>query len=359
MPEPTGISSVAELLVRLRQGLAPRALRLFAAQGLLPVSREDLIRVLVILVADADPEISDAANATLTTFSNENMLAVLDVPDVEPLEIDLLARCRQDDALWQAIARHPRTANETLRWLARAASAPTQDAIVTNQTRLLGCLEILEDLRENPQVSQDVLRRVREFEEEFLEKATVWATSGPGQGEIPETPSIEEVLAELKALGMNIPGGEIAPRYVPEPEPDAPAEQRDAYLRIGMMNTYQRIMQALVGSGEERMILVRDRSLLVVRAVIQSPKLSDAEREKIAGMRSANEEALRMMSRRPQWLRRYPVLRNLAFNPKTPPGIALQLARRLSMRDLRLISRDHNVPELVRKAAREKLEQSR
>ena len=46
-----GISNVAELLARIRQGMAPRALRLFAAQGLLPVSREELIRVVLILAA--------------------------------------------------------------------------------------------------------------------------------------------------------------------------------------------------------------------------------------------------------------------------------------------------------------------
>ena len=50
-----------------------------------------------------------------------------------------------------------------------------QDVVITNQVRILNCLEALEDLRANPQVSQVVLRRVREFEEEFIEKAVAQA----------------------------------------------------------------------------------------------------------------------------------------------------------------------------------------
>ncbi len=356
MPDVTGISSVPEFLARIRQGMAPRALRLFAAQGLLPVSREDLIRLLVLLAADGDAEISEAAQATLATFSVANLQAVLTVPKIEPLEIDLIVRCRQDESLWEAAVRLPGAANETLRWLARVGGARTQDAIVTNQTRLLGCLELLEDLRGNPGVTQDVLRRVHEFEEEFLRKATVWAMADQAPEELGPMPSIEEALAELKALGMRLLGGEVVSPLLPEPESGAPQEIRDAYLRLGMMNTHQRIMQALRGSREERLILVRDRCLLVVRAVMTSPKLVEGDVEKIAGMRSVNEEALRLIGQRQRWLRRYPVVRNLVFNPKTPPPVALQLVRRLSQRDLGLISRDRNVAEAVRRAARSRYE---
>ncbi|MGD1146346.1 MAG: hypothetical protein ABR961_00170 [Thermoanaerobaculaceae bacterium] len=354
-----GISNVTELLARIRQGMAPRALRLFAAQGLLPVSREDLIRVVLILAADGEAEIADTAQGTLATFTPEHLLEVMKLPDIDPLEIDLLSRCRQDEGVWTAVIQHSRTANETLRWLARVAPPKVQDVIITNQVRVLACLEILEDLRANPQVSQDSLRRVREFEEEFLEKAIVWAAAEGSATELPLGPSIEEAIAELKALGMRLPGGEVEPQRATEPEPGAPEEIHDAYSRIAFMTTAQRVMQALRGSREERLILVRDRSPLVVRAVMLSPKLNETEVEHIAGMRSTNEEALRMIGARPRWLRRYPVLRSLAFNPKTPPGIALQLVRRLSQRDLVIMSRDRNITEAVRRVARDTLEHRR
>ncbi len=158
---------------------------------------------------------------------------------------------------------------------------------------------------------------------------------------------------------MRLPGGEVEPQRVAELEAAAPPELHDAYARIALMNTARRVMQALKGTREERLILVRDRSPLVVRAVMLSPKLNEMEIEQIAGMRSSSEEALRMIGAKGRWLRRYTVLRNLAFNPKTPAGIALQLVRRLSQRDLMLMSKDRNVSETVRRVARDILEHRR
>jgi hypothetical protein len=360
MAASNGISSVAELLAKIRQGMAPHALRLFAAQGLLPVSREDLIRINLILAADGDDDVAAAAKGTLEGFTTENLMSVLPLADIDPLELDLLARCREDESLWQAIVRHPKSANETLRWLARVAPPVTQDVIITNQVRILACLEVLEDLRANPQVTQEVLRRAREFEEEFLQKAIVWAAAEGPPVEVPDAPSIEQLLAELKAIGMRFPGVELElekPQF--ELEAGASAEIRDAHARIADMNTAQRVLQAVMGSREERLILVRDRSPLVVRAVMLSPKLSELDVERIAGTRATNEEALRIIAMRPRWLRRYGVLHNLVFNPKTPPGIALQLVRRLSHRDLALISRDRGVSETVRRVAKDMAEHRR
>lgn len=347
-----GFASVSDLIRGIRNGMVPRAVRVFAAQGLLPVSREELIRLLVLLATDGDPEISGLARQTLATFAPEHFVAVLQLEDLEPLDLDLLARSCENEEFRAAVARDRRVANETLRWLALTGGVAVQNAIVTNQTRLLGCLEILSDLRANPQVSQDVLRRVREFEEEFLEKAYLWATGEGPELLQPAGPSIEEALAALKAIGMNLPGEEVPADRPPEPEPGASREQRDAFLRLAMMNTFQRIMQALKGTRQERLILVRDRSLLVVRAVMMSPQLQDADVEEIAGMRSVNEEALRMIGARSRWLRRYKVVRNLAFNPKTPPGVAIPHLAKLSVRDLALLARDHNVGEAIRRAAR-------
>jgi hypothetical protein len=354
------ITSVEELVTRIRQGMVSHSVRLFAAQGLLPVSREELIRVLVLLAADGDIEISGTANTTLAGFDREFFMHVLEQPDLDSLEVDLIARTRQDELIWDAVVRHPMTANETLRWLARLGPPSVQTSIMTNQRRMFGCLELLGDLRANPAVGQDVLRRIREFEEEFLEKAIVWASAEQFQAEeVEEGPSIEDALSALKAIGMQIPGGEVEPERLPEPDGTVPQEIRDAYVRIAMMNVFQRIMCALKGTREERLILVRDRNLLVVRAVINSPQMNEIDIEHIAGMRGVCDEVFRQIVSKPRWTRRYGVLRALVFNPKTPQAIALQLVRRLSMRDFSMLGRDRNVSEAVRRAARRENEQRR
>lgn len=353
-------SQVQQLLVTIRQGMAPRTVRLFAAQGLLPVSREELIRVLVLLAADGDEEISGTAAATLTEFSLDNFLAVLADPELESIEVDLLARERSEDAVHQVVAQHPKVANETLRWLARTGSGAIQNIIITNQTRVMACLELIEDLRANPNVTQDVLRRAREFEEEFLQKAIVWASADEITADAPVSPSIENVLAELRAIGMRIPGDTgPAPAFVAEIEPDAPPEIKDAFVRLALMNTFQRVMRALKGTREERLILVRDRSPMIIRAVMNSPMLNEREVEQIAAMRGASDEVFRIIASKPRWTKRYGVLRNLCFNPKVPPGVVLQIFRRLALRDMALLVRDRNVSELVRRVARQELEHRR
>lgn len=350
--------SVAELVSRMREGMVPHTVRLFAAQGLLPVGRDELIRLLVFLVADGDAEIAGAARATLDTFSVDNFMAVLQMEDVDPVDIDLLTRAVKSEAVWQAIVRHPKVADETLRWLARVAPPKTQDSIITNQRRILACLEILTDLRENPQVTQEVMRRAREFEEEFLEKALTWATAGEAAPQVEAGTSIEEALAALKAIGVQLTGPEFGREVPPTDEDDAKhGVSGDAYVRIALMNTHERVIAALIGTREERLILARDRSQLIVRAVMSSPKMNEADIEHIAGMRSVNEECLRIIGMKGRWLRRYGVVHNLAFNPRTPVNLAMHMLARLSVRDLGLLGRDRNVSSVIRRMAAERFKQ--
>lgn len=358
VPDQPRLDTPGELLAAIREGLVPRSVRLFAAQGLLPIGREDLIRVLLLLASEGDGEVAEQARATLSGFSEQHFLALVELPELEPLDLELLVRNITDPAIYHAVARHGRVANETLRWLARHGGPPVQDVIMTNQQRLMGCLEILEDLRENANVTQEILRRAREFEEEFLEKAVVWATAGD-EPEIEEGPSVEEALEALRAIGMNLPLDEQTRVLLPPPDEEVPPETQDLYYRILMMNVFEKIMTALKGAREERLILVRDRNPLVVRAVMASPKLTEFDVEKIANMRQAHEEALRIIGGKVRWLRRYMVVRNLVFNPKTPLPVAMHLLNRLAVRDLRFLARDRNVATTVRKSALARLERQR
>ena len=52
------------------------------------------------------------------------------------------------------------------------------------------------------------------------------------------------------------------------------------------------------------------------------------------------------------WIRRPLIALALVKNPKVPLSVSLPLVKRLSMRNLRNISRDRNLPEAVRAQAR-------
>jgi hypothetical protein len=125
--------------------------------------------------------------------------------------------------------------------------------------------------------------------------------------------------------------------------------------RIQALNVAQRIALAMKGSREERSILIRDPNKIVGVAVLSSPKLSDQEVETIAKMTAISDELLRIISMTRAWIKNYPVVLALAKNPKTPVGISMNLLARLNERDLRLLSSDRNVAEIVRTTARQKL----
>jgi hypothetical protein len=54
-------------------------------------------------------------------------------------------------------------------------------------------------------------------------------------------------------------------------------------------------------------------------------------------------------------MKRYGIMAALTRNPKTPVAISMSLLARLTERDLRAISSDRNVPEVLRISARQKI----
>ena len=142
----------------------------------------------------------------------------------------------------------------------------------------------------------------------------------------------------------------------PAPESAQSAEDEKTTLqRITAMNVAQRIALAMKGSREERAILIRDPNKLVAVAVLSSPKMTETEIESVAKMASVSDEILRIIANTRAWMKRYGVMAALAKNPKTPVAISMNLLARLNDKDLRMISTDRNVPEVLRITARQKL----
>ena len=117
------------------------------------------------------------------------------------------------------------------------------------------------------------------------------------------------------------------------------------------MNTAEKIIAALKGSRADRAILVRDANRLVAAAVLGSPRLTEVEIESFSGMKSLSDEVLRKIGTNKEWMKRYGVVSNLVKNPRTPLAISLGLVSRLNPRDIKSLSVDRNVSEVIRKQA--------
>lgn len=133
-----------------------------------------------------------------------------------------------------------------------------------------------------------------------------------------------------------------------EPTPAA----RSLYAEIATMGVAQKIKLALRGNKDARQILLRENNKLIRRLVLSNPRMTDGEVLQITHNRTADEELLRIIGDRREWVRNYQVRLGLATNPKTPTGIALKQLSFLGDRDIRMLAKSRNVPQTVAVQAR-------
>ena len=124
-----------------------------------------------------------------------------------------------------------------------------------------------------------------------------------------------------------------------------------AIQRTQRMSVVQKVKSALTGSKEERAILIHDSNKIVSRAVMSSPKLTEQEAENYAAMKDISEDALRILTRNRKFMKLYVVVRALVNNPRTPIDVGLHLLPRVHDLDLKRLSLNRNVPDVIRHTA--------
>ncbi len=332
-----------------------------AARGVLPVSREELIEVLVLLADDPDAEISRQARDSLSAFPTEVLGSFLQSSFTPAAVLGFFCRPPfPSSSLLEVALQNIATPDEAVARIADQVEAPLIEIILVNLMRLLRDPSVLEALERNPNNTADTRRRLGEIREEFFVKRNTF---------VPVTPLS---YAEVEAVGRA--PAEAAPSPPEEQHPattDEPAEKivesvsrlmaEDGEVispehlttlqRIARMTVSERVQLALKGSRDERLILIRDANKIVSRAVLQSPKISENEVEWIAQMRNVNEEVLRLVGTSRAWVKNYAVIHNLVRNSRTPVAISLGLLNRILKRDLRNLSRNKGIPEVVRRSS--------
>jgi len=159
---------------------------------------------------------------------------------------------------------------------------------------------------------------------------------------------IEEMMTETpEQIAANLQAVINAERL----EGDVSPERISLIRRIMFMNVKDRVKLAIKGDREARGILIRDANKIVATGVIHNPRITDQEVENIASMRTVAEEVLRLVGMNRQWARSYPIIHNLARNPRTPMATAVHILPRIRTKDLKAISDNRNVSEAVRRQA--------
>jgi hypothetical protein len=138
-------------------------------------------------------------------------------------------------------------------------------------------------------------------------------------------------------------------------EPVTEEEKLSLLARLASMGVPEKVKAAMKGSREMRAVLIRDPNKMVSRAVLSSPKLSDAEVEMFARMGSVGEDVLRTIAQSRAWTKNYGVVSALVKNAKTPVTLSMMLINRLSAKDIKALCTNRNIPEALRLSAKKRI----
>jgi hypothetical protein len=330
--------SQASLLDQVRSG-ANRQLQVLAASGFLPLAPEDLIPIQVQFARGLDPELAGKASEALRQVDVRVAAPFLERQAGEEV-LAFFAIQASHPRLIETILRRRDVPRRLLVDLARRLPPDLQEILVLRQDAILDEPEILSALESNPQISGYVQRRITEYREHLLPRdrsaQTAPAPVPEGSVEEMDAAGLAAALEAVKALPA---AGEI----------DAEVGLSEGQIR--MLPVPARLKLARGAPRTLRMFLMRDTNPQVACAALLFNNLSDQEIEQAAASRSVQEEVLAAIAKKREWVQRYPVMKALIHNPRTPLATALKFVPRLSVRDLRDLARDRNVPDAVRSMA--------
>jgi len=312
------------ILESFRQGTAPRIVKRQASRGTIPVAAEELLEILILLTSDHDPTCSETAKKTLASWPVEKCAQALAAPDASPEVLAYFASQKSvPDSLVSAIANHANADDHALAPLAPRLSLQQIEGIAASQARLGHLPGFVKAVLTRPDLPAELRQRLEA---------------------LPRPSGADDPAQVMEALSRE----EEHEAHAPD---DRKRERISLTQKVARLSVSERVQVALKGTKDERLLLVRDPSKVVYRAVLASPKLGDSEVENFASMKNIAEEALRILGTQRSFLKNYGVVRNLVNNPRTPLDVSLGLLNRFTDHDLKYLTKNRNVPETLRNMA--------
>jgi len=332
--------------------------------GALPVPPLDLLHALAHAIFHESP-LAPKALETLQEMPESLLASAIIGPVEPPAPLGLILIHRKEPTLLESALLHE---NLTAEWMERVIPSLPGSALeipLNNQVLWLERPNILDLLEAHPEAEYVIKRRVEEFRRDVLRQIS------------PELAQERlEIIDDVEAGKLDKAWSELPP-----PKPEELEEELDPALlrerltkpvvdeegheiplrltqRIMKLRTSQKILLAQKGGKEERTLLIRESNRLIQVAVIRNGRVTEGEVAYIAQLRSVNEEVLRIISQNREWMKKYTIVKNLVLNPRTPLPIALNMLKRFTEYDLKLILRDKNVAELLRREAKRMLGKS-
>ena len=322
------------LVIQVLSGTSPE-LQILAAEGLLPVGPEDLVPLQVELTRSGGPMVAERARESLRSM-NGRLLAAFLAGEASESVLAFFAEAGQSVVLHEAIIRRRDVPRILLVEMARYVDSDLQEVLLLRQDAIVEEPGILDAMEENPRVGAYALRRIAEFREHLLREAPL--EIAPVAGDVVEATEDE--------LRVAIEAARHEPAVGDQDEVTGLSEGQIRTLPVGA-----RLRLSRGAPRSLRGLLIRDNHPQVALSTLENNIWSDQEIEQIARSRSVSLDVLDGVTKRREWMRKYPIVLALVGNPRTPIPAAMKLIPQLGARDLRNLSRDRNVSDAVRSQA--------
>jgi hypothetical protein len=343
-------------------------LQAMAAKGIMPGLRPDaMLAVLVLLAGAPAPEVAQQARATLAKLPDQLLRGALDADLHEAVLFSLAQNYTERMDVLEKLLHMPRLPIEAVEHLAEHGSDQVIELVATNEERVLSHPRLITLIYMNNKSRMSTANRLIELAVRNGVECTgipAWKEVAQAiQGELIAEPSAEalpedQLFWEQHELAEQLADDQLEDAFYEDLDGAEQLEDKlkPLFMRLAEMSVAEKIRRAMLGSREERLMLLREQNKIVASAAARSPMMQESEVALITRNRGVAQEVLRIIGSTPEWMKSYQVKRNLVENSKTPVAIATKLVTQLRESDLRKIARNKNISSVVQTAARRHLD---
>jgi hypothetical protein len=357
------------IVERFIQGGLAEPMAMALVGGSLPVPTMDLLQALA-HAANTETPYTQRALGFFQTMPESMLAGVLTEAIDPPAPLQLVLCHRKEPGLLETALLNPSLTAAIVEASIPSLPGAVLEIVLNNQVLWIERPRILDLLEEHPEGEYVIKRRINEFRFEVLrlipeevkkDRLDIISEVEAGRLDrawselpLPKEKSKEEEEAEVESEEQAAERRLLAGK----PLVDETGEEINLTIsqRVSKLRTNQKIMLAIKGGKEERTLLIRESNRLIQVNVVRNGRITEGEIAYIAQMRTVNEEVLRIISLNREWMKKYPIMKAMVLNPRTPLPIAMNQMKRLIDADMKLLMKDRNVAEILRREAKRMLE---
>ena len=353
---------------KLLDPASPAPLRQMAAKGIAPGLKPGDALTVLCLLAQGDDPVAKGAAATLEALPPPLLKGALASP-LPSFVLEVLAlRYATDAEVMERVLAQPQLLDETVERAASRASEAVAELIATNEERLLRHPAVVEALYMNRATRMSTADRVLELAvrngkvlhgipafEEAAQAIAGELIALPSEEPTPDDLQFQETQAVAEAI--ELAEGEDTHDPSEETGEEKPKPKvLPLHAMLASLTISQRIRRAMLGTGAERMLLVRDTNKMVALAAIKSPMMQENDIARISTSRSVSDAVLSAIARNKAWVGNHTIKVNLVSNPRTPFVYASKFIGHLRDDELKILMKSKGVPAAVAQLARQTLQ---